>query len=103
VINPKTILGEWVTALQSCPDLVTAIGGDGDTSAHSWKGWPQTIICGWPFYRCQPGSILIAWNGTTRRGVSLAGRSTSPIASHLPAGAGTGIDCYVCRSVLAGW
>jgi len=29
VINPKTILGEWVTALQSCPDLVTAIGGDG--------------------------------------------------------------------------
>src|ERR1019366_10776892 len=30
VINPKTILGEWVTALQSCPDLVDAMGGDGD-------------------------------------------------------------------------
>ena len=28
MINPKTILGEWVTALQTLPNLVEALGGD---------------------------------------------------------------------------
>ena len=27
MINPKTLLGEWVTALQSLPHLVEALGG----------------------------------------------------------------------------
>ena len=27
--NPKTILAEWVTALQALPNLVDALGGDG--------------------------------------------------------------------------
>jgi hypothetical protein len=29
MINPKTLLGEWVTALQALPNLVEALGGDG--------------------------------------------------------------------------
>ena len=28
MINPKTILAEWVTALQALPNLVAALGGD---------------------------------------------------------------------------
>jgi len=27
MINPKTILAEWVTALQALPNLMKAIGG----------------------------------------------------------------------------
>jgi hypothetical protein len=32
MINPKTILGEWVTALQNVPDLVAALGGQNTTA-----------------------------------------------------------------------
>ena len=28
MINPKTILAEWVTALQALPNLVEALGGN---------------------------------------------------------------------------
>jgi hypothetical protein len=28
MINPKTILAEWVTALQALPNLVKAMGGE---------------------------------------------------------------------------
>jgi hypothetical protein len=60
VINPKTILGEWVTALQSCPDLVTAIGGDADNIRAFMEGLATTTISGWPSpdaARLDPGCV----------------------------------------------
>ena len=67
MINPKTILGEWVTALQSCPDLVTAIGGDGNNIRAFMEGLATDNNLRLAILQMPPGSILVAWNGTTPR------------------------------------
>src|ERR1039457_2278625 len=67
VINPKTILGEWVTALQSCPDLVDALGGDGDNIRAFMEGLATDNNLRLAILQMPPGSILVAWNGTTPR------------------------------------
>jgi hypothetical protein len=66
VINPKTILGEWVTTLQSCPDLVTALG-DGDNIRAFMEGLATDNNLRLAILQMSPGSILVAWNGTTPR------------------------------------
>jgi len=67
VINPKTILGEWVTALQACPDLVTAIGGTASNIRAFMEGLATDNNLRLAILQMQPGSILVAWNGTTPR------------------------------------
>jgi len=67
VINPKTILGEWVTALQSCPDLVTAIGGNGSNIRAFMEGLATDNNLRLAILQMPPGSVLVAWNGTTPR------------------------------------
>jgi hypothetical protein len=69
MINPKTLLAEWVTALQSLPNLVSALGDGGDQiqfySENALVFGQQTqnnirqAILSMP-----PGSILIVWQGT---------------------------------------
>jgi hypothetical protein len=69
VINPKTILAEWVTALQSCPNLVDALGGDGGSIqfytenstvfGQSTQNNIRLAILSMP-----PGSIMIVWQGS---------------------------------------
>jgi len=67
VINPKTILGEWVTALQSCPDVVAAIGGNADNIRASLEGLTADNNLRLAILQLPPGSILVALNGTTPR------------------------------------
>jgi hypothetical protein len=67
MINPKTILGEWVTALRSCPDLVTAIGGDDNNIRPFMEGLADHNNLRLAILQMPPGSILVAWNGTTPR------------------------------------
>ncbi len=69
MINPKTILAEWVTALQALPDLVEALGGDdmriqfytenATVFGQQTQNNTRLAILSMP-----PGSILIAWQGT---------------------------------------
>ena len=69
MINPKTILAEWVTALQNLPNLVEALGGNGDLI--QWYS-ENTTVYGQPtqnntrvaILSMPPGSILIAWQGS---------------------------------------
>jgi hypothetical protein len=69
VINPKTILAEWVTALQALPNLVDALGGDGGRIQFYTE---NAIVFGQPtqnnirlaILSMPPGSIMIAWQGT---------------------------------------
>jgi hypothetical protein len=69
MINPKTILAEWVTALQALPNLMEALGGN----ASSIQFYSEnTTVFGQPtqnnvrlaILSMPPGSILIAWQGT---------------------------------------
>jgi len=69
MINPKTILAEWVTALQALPNLMEALGG----AANSIQFYSEnTTVFGQPtqnnvrfaILSRPPGSILIAWHGT---------------------------------------
>lgn len=69
MINPKTILAEWVTALQALPNLMEALGGNaGSIQFYS----ENTTVFGQPtqnnvrlaILSMPPGSILIAWHGT---------------------------------------
>ena len=69
MLNPKTLIGEWVTALQSLPTLITALGnGSGSVQGYS----ENAVVFG---HRTQnnvrlailsmpPGSIMIVWQGT---------------------------------------
>ena len=69
MINPKTILAEWVTALQALPNLMDALG----STASSIQFYSEnTTVFGQPtqnnvrlaILSMPPGSILIAWHGT---------------------------------------
>jgi len=71
---------EWVTALQSCPDLVTAIAATATTSARSWKAANDNNLR-WPFCRCarvDPGRVerhhaaASHWRGAAFRASLLA-------------------------------
>ena len=69
MINPKTILAEWVTALQALPNLVDALGGDGTriqfyTENATVFGQPTQNNIRLAILSMPPGSILIAWQGT---------------------------------------
>ncbi len=68
MINPKTILAEWVTALQALPNLVAAIGNasriqfyteNATVFGQATQNNIRLAILSMP-----PGSILIAWHGT---------------------------------------
>jgi hypothetical protein len=69
MINPKTILGEWVVALQALPNLVAAIGGDKNRIQFYSE---NLIVFGQQtqnnvrlaMLSMPPGSILIEWNGS---------------------------------------
>jgi len=69
MINPKTLLGEWVTALQALPNLVEALGGDGTriqfyTENTTVFGQPTQNNIRLAILSMPPGSIMIAWQGT---------------------------------------
>lgn len=70
MINPKTILCEWVTALQSCPDLVTALGGEPANIRAFMEGVATDNNLRLAILQMPLGSILVAWNGTTPRRLS---------------------------------
>ena len=69
MINPKTLLAEWVTALQSLPKLVEALGGNANhiqfysenctVFGKRTQNNIRLAILSMP-----PGSILVAWQGT---------------------------------------
>ena len=69
MINPKTILAEWVTALQALPNLMEALGGNSNSIQFYSE---NTTVFGQPtqnnvrlaILSMPPGSILIAWQGT---------------------------------------
>ena len=68
MINPKTILAEWVTALQALPNLVEALGGDPTDPVllgerHRLRpAHPEQLRLA--ILSMPPGSILVAWQGT---------------------------------------
>jgi len=68
VINPKTILGEWVTTLRTLPNLVAAIGDSRRiqyyTENASVFGQQTENNIRLAILSMPPGSILIAWQGT---------------------------------------
>ena len=69
MINPKTILAEWVTALQTLPNLVDALGGDGGriqfyTENATVFGQPTQNNIRLAILSMPPGSIMIAWQGS---------------------------------------
>ena len=69
MINPKTILAEWVTALQALPRLVEALGGNANRIQFYSE---NAVVFGQPtqnnmrlaILSMPPGSILIAWQGS---------------------------------------
>ena len=69
MINPKTLLSEWVTALQALPNLVEALGGNAN---HIQFYSENAVVFGKPtqnnirlaILSMPPGSILVAWQGT---------------------------------------
>ena len=68
MINPKTILGEWVTTLRTLPNLVAAIG---DSSRIQYYTENATVFgqqtennIRLAILSMPPGSVLIAWQGT---------------------------------------
>jgi hypothetical protein len=78
MINPKTLVGEWVTALRSLPNLVQALGGN----ANSIQGYSENaVVFGQAaqnnirlaLLSMPPGSIMITWDGdrTGRLGAAL--------------------------------
>ena len=101
MINPKTILGEWVAALRSCPDLVTAIGGNPENIWAFMEGLADHNNLRLAILQMLPGSILVAWNGTTPRRLTGGALHFAHRFSIYHASAGTELDSHVCRSVLA--
>ena len=76
MINPKTILGEWVTTLRTLPNLVAAIG-DGSriqyyTENATVFGQQTENNIRLAILSMPPGSVLIAWQG-----IAVAVRSPS--------------------------
>jgi len=71
MLNPKTILGEWVTALQNVPDLLTALGGQ-NPSARIQYYTENALVFGkqtqnntrLAILAMPLGSVLVAWQGT---------------------------------------
>ena len=69
MINPKTILAEWVAALQALPNLVAALGGDA-TKIQFYSenitvfGQPTQANVRLAILTMPPGSIMIVWNGS---------------------------------------
>jgi hypothetical protein len=69
MIHPKMLLAEWVTALQSLPNLVDALGGDGGQIQFYTE---NAIVFGQPtqnnirlaILSMPAGSIMIAWQGS---------------------------------------
>ncbi|HZT32774.1 MAG TPA: hypothetical protein VE999_01635 [Gemmataceae bacterium] len=69
MINPKTLLAEWMDALRSLPKLVEALGGNPN---HIQFYSENAIVFGKPtqnnirlaILSMPPGSILVAWQGT---------------------------------------
>ena len=69
MINPKTLLAEWVDALRGLPKLVEALGGNAN---HIQFYSENAIVFGKPtqnnirlaILSMPPGSILVAWQGT---------------------------------------
>ena len=69
MINPKTMLSEWVTALQALPRLVEALGGNANRIQFYSE---NAVVFGQPtqnnirlaILSMPPGSILIAWQGS---------------------------------------
>src|ERR1035437_911765 len=69
MISPKTLLAEWVTALQSLPNLVKALGGDGGqiqfyTENATVFGQPTQNNIRLAILSMPPGSVMIAWQGS---------------------------------------
>lgn len=69
MINPKILLAEWVTALQSLPRLVAALGGNAN---HIQFYSENAVVFGTltqnnvrlAILSMPPGSILVAWQGS---------------------------------------
>jgi hypothetical protein len=69
MINPKTILAEWVTALQALPNLVAALGGDPSVIQHYSEnitvfGHRTEANVRLALLSMPPGSIMAVWHGT---------------------------------------
>jgi hypothetical protein len=65
MIHPKTLLAEWVTALQSLPNLVKALGGDDAqiqfyTENATVFGQPTQNNIRLAILSMPPGSVMIA-------------------------------------------
>jgi hypothetical protein len=69
MLNPKTLLAEWVTALQALPNLVEALGGSQNRIQFYTE---NAVVFGQPtqnnirlaILSMPPGSILVAWQGS---------------------------------------
>jgi hypothetical protein len=69
MINPKTILAEWVTALHALPNLVHALGGGPGAIQYYSE---NTTVFGQATQNnvrlavlsMPPGSLMIVWNGS---------------------------------------
>lgn len=69
MINPKTILAEWVSALRALPNLVQALGGNASqiqfyTENTTVFGQRTQSNIRLAILSMPPGSIMIAWQGT---------------------------------------
>jgi hypothetical protein len=69
VINPKTILGEWVTALQALPALLTMLGNDPTkiqfyTENATVFGQATQNNIRLAVLSMPPGSVMVVWQGT---------------------------------------
>ena len=99
MINPKTLLGEWVTALQSLPNLVAALGDDGNQIQFYSE---NTVVFGQQtqnnirqaLLSMPPGSIMVAWQGTHpgRLGTALVFVHEFSLYLRAPEDAGVGYE-----------
>jgi hypothetical protein len=99
MINPKTILAEWVAVLRNLPALVTALGGD----PNSIQLYSETaVVFGQPaennlrlaILNMPPGSVMVAWQGTRpgRLGTLLTFVHEFSIYLRAPAGGNVGYE-----------
>ena len=69
MLSPKTLLAEWVTALQALPNLMEALGGNQNRIQFYSE---NAVVFGQPtqnnirlaILSMPPGSILVAWQGS---------------------------------------
>lgn len=73
MLNPDDLVAAWITALQSVPDLASALGGENGAGVAGYiDAFPQSNNLVRAIKEQAPGSLLVIYMGTTKTRVGTA-------------------------------